>query len=71
MTHQKPDENRVIVDVDCAIEAVEALVFLINADNRGLIKLDAIIVTGGNTNVTSSVRNVYLLLEATQRTDAS
>lgn len=62
-------QQRIIADVDPGIDDIEALIFLINADQEGLLKLEAIVVTEGNTGYNSGIRNVFLLLKVLNRLD--
>lgn len=61
--------KRVILDVDVGTDDAVALMLLLWADAKKLIKLEAITCTNGNTKVENVVTNVLRLLEAAERTD--
>lgn len=63
--------QRVVLDADFGTDDAVALLLLLFAETLGLIKLEAIICSFGNTGVENCVRNVGRLLDAAQRNDVS
>ena len=63
--------KHVIVDVDVGSDDAMALLVLFYAERKGLIKIEAICCTMGNTSVENVCKNVVRLLETVGRTDVS
>lgn len=63
--------QRVILDVDVGTDDAIALLLFLFAETVGLVKLEAITCTHGNTAIDNVATNVLRLLEAAQRTDVS
>ncbi|XP_050306453.1 uncharacterized protein LOC126743409 isoform X2 [Anthonomus grandis grandis] len=61
--------RRIIVNVDTGVDDYYALLLLLHADNTGLLKIEGILCSPGNTNTTNVIKNTVRLMELTNRTD--
>ncbi|CAG9769313.1 unnamed protein product [Ceutorhynchus assimilis] len=63
------DQRRAIVNVDVGVDDYYALLILLYAEKRGELKIEALVCSSGNTNVTNVLKNTVRLLELVDRTD--
>ena len=55
--------KRLIIDADTGIDDAEAILLALHAHKLGKVKIEAITLVQGNTEVHHAVRNTYRLLE--------
>lgn len=63
--------RRVVVDVDVGIDDYLSLLILLDAESKGLLKIEAILCSMGNSTVVNTCKNTLRLLEIIKRTDVS
>lgn len=63
--------QRVILDTDLGTDDAVALLLFLFAETVGLVKIEAITCTHGNTNIDNVTTNVLRILEAAGRSDVS
>ncbi|XP_031345202.1 uncharacterized protein LOC116172187 isoform X2 [Photinus pyralis] len=61
--------KRIVIDTDPGVDDAHAILFLLDADKLNMVKIEAIIVTKGNTTVENGCRNVIRLLKMKNRMD--
>lgn len=63
--------QRVILDADFGTDDAIALVLFLFAETLGIVKLEAITCTNGNTGTDHVIDNIVRMLELAERTDVS
>ncbi|KAK5646872.1 hypothetical protein RI129_005336 [Pyrocoelia pectoralis] len=61
--------KRIVIDTDPGVDDAHAILILLDADKLNLVKIEAIIVTKGNTTVENGSKHVVRLLQMKNRTD--
>ncbi|KAK5646870.1 hypothetical protein RI129_005334 [Pyrocoelia pectoralis] len=63
------EPKQVIVDTDPGIDDLHAILIFLAAEKRKKVKIEAITVSVGNTNIENGCKNLVRLLEKAKRTD--
>lgn len=63
--------KKLIIDVDVGTDDYLALLYLINLEKSGEVKILGVVCTSGNTILDHVVTHVVRLLESVNRTDVS
>ncbi|KAF5275585.1 hypothetical protein FQA39_LY06697 [Lamprigera yunnana] len=66
MSHQI---RRIIIDTDPGLDDAYAILIFLQAEQKGLVKIEAITIAAGNTSLENGCKNIARILEAEDRTD--